>query len=532
MALNSNVFLFLLSLVVVSFGGPTLSMPLSLAASAFGFSLFWKSIELSNCRFWLATCWYTVVQLVQWHWVTSTEYMGYGILVAYVLTCFAIGLQFGLMTYFLRPPYRWLQFGAIAGIWTLIEWSRTFLINGCFVWHPMGLSLAANDYSIQLASVFGVFGLSFWVLITNLAALKNKALWACLAIFPYLFGFCHQSYHESSLQTKKELTIALVQTALKPEQRDLTRGRKASHIPPIQQWDRVLSSLKDSKSDRYDLIILPEGAFPYGSKHIMYPLVTAEKFWSRFGAPSDLPAYQDPYVRNSYVTNSFFLQSLANHFRSEVIVGLEDTQHELAYNAAFHFKPNSDQIDRYHKQILIPIGEYIPFSLLSSFFADKYGITSSFAAGESANLFEGTRSVGICMCLEELYGGLMRKMKLAGADLFVNITNDVWFPGTSLPWLHFHHGRLRAVESGVYLLRSCNTGVTSVIDPFGHAERIIPVSEKSPGVLSMKIKVHSHPTFYTFWGDLPMMVFSALLSLSYLFINFRKKKLLRIGILN
>ena len=119
----------------------------------------------------------------------------------------------------------------------------------------------------------------------------------------------------------------------------------------------------------------------------------------------------------------------------------------------------------------------------------------------------------------------MRNSRKEGAELFVNITNDVWFPGTRLPWLHLDHGRIRAAENGVYLLRSCNTGVTAVV------ESTFPVSDTIGGVLSTAIQTRSYPTLYTLWGDLPILILSLGLFFSEIIQRIVKKKLLGIRLL-
>ena len=531
-SLDSRYLRLVLSLFIVAFGAPSLSWGLSMATAAFGYALFWKSIQGFSRPFWLGTSWFAATQLVQWSWVTSTHYMGPLIIVAYLLYCLLLGFQFGALTLFARPPYRWLQVGALSGGWALLEWGRLFFLSGCFVWNPIGLSLAANDYSIQLASAVGMFGLCFWVVMTNLALLKSVRIGFFLAIFPYLFGFCHQKYFEFQSHSKKQISVALVQTALKPEQRDLTLGNKSSHIAPLEQWRRILSALQKSGQDHFDLIILPEGALPHGARRLVYPLVQSEAMKSEFGLSSDALKNIAPYGQGSYVTNSYWLQSLANHYQSEVIVGLEDDHNGAVYNSAFHFLPFTNQIGRYQKQILMPIGEYIPFTFLASFFSDHFGIRSSFASGNATQIFEGNQSIGISICIEEIYGEMIRKSRLKGADLLVNITNDVWFPDSRLTWQHFDHGRVRAAENGAYLLRACNTGVTAVVDCFGHAEKILPISENGSSVLAVDVSIHSHGTFYTFWGDLPILLLSGGLGLIFLLRAFWKKKLLRIGVVN
>jgi len=104
--------------------------------------------------------------------------------------------------------------------------------------------------------------------------------------------------------------------------------------------------------------------------------------------------------------------------------------------------------------------------------------------------------------------------------MFVNITNDVWFPETRLPWHHFTHGKIRAAENGVSLLRSCNMGVTGAVDCFGRNIQLF--SEQASGALPIHLPSGSIPTLYTMWGDWAIFLSSGLFVLVLLI---RKKKL-------
>ncbi len=523
MVLDSRL-LFALSFLIVAFGAPSLSWGLSMAAASFGYALFWHTFR---GKFWIGVAWFTAVQAVQLNWLASTHYMGPLIVVVYAFVSFAIGVQFGCLTFLAKGPLGWRQMAGLSGFWVLMEWIRLFFLSG-FTWNPIGLSLAANDYSIQFSSLFGVYGHCFWVIFTNLIALKDKRLWVCVALLPYIFGYCHQTFWESRLAKEMPLSVALVQTALRPEQRDLTRGKREAHIHPLLQWDRILSYFKEAQ---YDLIVFPEGALPGGVKRPIYPLAHVHKIWSKFSDLSHFPVDGPLYSQELYGTNALWLQSLSNHFGSDVIVGLDDGESGAMYNAAFHFVPGGDALNRYEKQILIPVGEYVPLSFLNQFFYEQFGIAGSFDSGKKTTLFAGKVPMGISICLEETYGELVRDARKKGAKLFVNITNDVWFPQTRLPWHHFDHGRLRAAENGVYLLRSCNTGVTAVINCFGKSEAQFPVSDTEGGILSAKVTAASYPTLYTFWGDAPILLLSLFLVGLGLIQSIVKKKLLEYGFL-
>jgi apolipoprotein N-acyltransferase len=490
----------LLSFVLVAFGQPSIVSWLAIPAAGVGFALFWSGAER---KFWPATIWFTAVQLVQLDWLASPHYMGPGILVVYVLLSFAIGAQFGWLTTAMRTT--WLSIFGIAGFWVLMEWVRLFLFSG-FPWNPVGMALA-NPYSIQFASLFGIYGLSFWVIFTNLIALKNRVLWLPMAALPYVFGVCHQLYWEERHPPARTLSVALVQTALIPEQRE---PKEAEYMHPFEQWNRVLKWLKEI--DRLDLIVLPEGSY----RNILYPYVAVKAIWEVLGTPEDFPPLEGGYAEQNRPTNLFWLQSLSNHFEATVIAGLDG---EGRFNSAFHLTPNGP-IHRYDKQILVPIGEYIPLEFMRGFFRNHFGIQGSFDQGSGPKIFPGTIPIAASICLEETYTHLIRENRQLGAELLVNITNDVWFPNTRLPQHHFDHGRIRSAENGVFNLRACNTGVTGMIDCFGNVVKTMPETEA--GILHLEVPVYSIPTLYTKLGDTPILAICGLFS-GLLFLPKRRK---------
>lgn len=496
----------------------------------------------AKTRFCCALLWFAAVQAVQISWMASWEYMGPLIFAVYAFLLFGMGVQFGLASLFFSPEKElsWPRCLQIAGSWVFLEWGRHYFLTG-FAWNPIGLAFGASHYALQFASLFGVYGLSFWAMLTNLAALKalcskqsqwarSAAVWVAAACLPYLFGGAQQIWVERWLPEGKVLDVALVQTGLLPEEREYFSERAAAFIPPLDQWERVFSFL--DKSKKTDLIVLPEAAFPFGARRAIYDADAARAIWKRhFGeeAMKDLPyaALSRHPARPARVNNAFFAQALANRFGSHVILGMDDQDpvQRKKYNAAFHFRPGGLRPGRTEKRILIPVSEYLPFhnwSWFSEFVAGQFGIGDSFDPGTEPKIFQAAVPIGVSICVEETYGELIRQLRLNGAELLVNVTNDVWFPGRQLPLHHFEHARIRSVENGVFAIRACNTGVTGGIDCFGR-----PLEDGSqkegPGVVYLSFPIRSFRTLYTFWGDRGILTVSFLSCLLPLYC--RKKKL-------
>src|SRR5262249_50700949 len=137
----------------------------------------------------------------------------------------AMGLQFGVLSIFIQPAkltFRWLL--GLSGLWTIMEWARLFFLSG-FSFNPIGLSLSATIYSLQFASLWGIYGLSFWVMFVNLMVLKLSnnlkllPVWGCAAVLPYLFGAVQLHIHKREMSNSKDYYSAvLVQTSFPVEE--------------------------------------------------------------------------------------------------------------------------------------------------------------------------------------------------------------------------------------------------------------------------------------------------------------------------
>src|SRR3990167_5200265 len=154
--------------------------------------------------------------------------------------------------------------------------------------------------------------------------------------------------------------------------------------------------------------------------------------------------------------------------------------------------------------------------LENTFQLASFGVYSSFDPGKESKIFHSHVPIGISICLEETFGHLIRRCRLLGAELFVNITNDVWFPHSKLPEQHFHHGRVRSVENGVPILRSCNTGITGAIDCFGRVVKVLPKSETQVYAMHLTLPMQSYRTLYSLWGDAGILTISSLGMILYL----------------
>jgi len=285
-------------------------------------------------------------------------------------------------------------------------------------------------------------------------------------------------------------------------------------------------SSKKAADENVQLVVLPELVVPYSTSLLVYNYdETVRVFEEIFGieAVKKLPGKQQHLAMKVdgiwKVNNAFWAQGVANVTGADVVVGLEDRDYLGNGKFRFHtvaylFRPHTVVTQRYEKRVLVPMGEYIPFAFLRNL-AAEYGVAGSFSCGECAKVLHSRSGpLGISICYEETLGNIMRESRLKGAEMLVNVTNDGWFPNYGLPKVHLEHARLRTVEMGIPLIRSCNTGVTAAIDSFGQDIATLGKTpfeqEHTQGVLIVDVPQHTYQTPYTFFGDKFILILGVL----------------------
>lgn len=542
------ILLSVLSLIIVAFGQPAWTWWTGLLASVIGFALFFRvllDIDNYKKRFLCGTLWFAAVQWIQLYWLTSHPYF----YAYFIQLFFAVlwGMQFGLLALFITPAIlqKLRNVFALAALWTICEWARLFFMSG-YSWNPIGIALTGSIYSLQMASLWGVFGLSFWVMVVNLLAVRlwiqpltwrTSILFAFAALTPYFYGIVHLSIHQEALKDHRDPTFhaLLVQTAFPAEEamNFIDRKQMTAHI--INEWKQVLRTVKPHLGKKIDLMVMPEYIVPGGTYTFIYPHEAVKEVFSEvFGDTilQKLPISEEPFVRllkdNLNLTNNaFWAQALANIFNSGVVLGLEDAEdlkdHREFYSAAMYFRPESQSqngtvpAERYEKRVLVPLGEYIPFDWCRAL-AASYGVNGSFTPGREAKIFTANgKPFGLSICYEETFGNLMRENKHLGAGILVNLTSDVWYPHSRLPMQHFTHSRLRTVESGIPLIRASNMGITGAIDSLGNILAVVEEhgypSEHTFEALDVAVPMYTYQTIYGRFGDALIICFSLLLVL-------------------
>ena len=128
----------------------------------------------------------------------------------------------------------------------------------------------------------------------------------------------------------------------------------------------------------------------------------------------------------------------------------------------------------YRKMQLVPFGEYIPVRWLLFFAQPLVEGFSDFSAGQQLTLLPvGAHKLSVAVCYEAVFPWLSRTAVRQGSQLLATITNDAWYGTSAAPYQHFQQARVRAVETGRYLVRAANTGISGVVDPYGRVQRAV-----------------------------------------------------------
>ncbi|MBV8282690.1 MAG: apolipoprotein N-acyltransferase [Candidatus Eremiobacteraeota bacterium] len=180
------------------------------------------------------------------------------------------------------------------------------------------------------------------------------------------------------------------------------------------------------------------------------------------------------------------LQALVGQQQVWLIAGTVDspTPHET-YNIIMTLDPQGTLRDVYRKHILVPFAEYLPFDAIFRRIPG-FDQASAFTHGLGPQLLhvEGNR-FGPLICFESAYSSYARQTVLLGATSLLVITDDAWFGSASGPVIHADLSAIDAVETGRWVVRGADTGISQFIDPKGRVVAQLPLNTQ--GVLSANI---------------------------------------------
>ena len=406
---------------------------------------------------------------------------------------------------------------AAACIWSALEWMRSWVITG-FPWGSIGYSQWNNVLGIQMASLVGVHGISFVIVLFNAGVatlLCNRHQWRqeipalILPLILTLFCFGYGTFQlrdagpidETSDTTAYESTEAL-NIALVP-----------GNIPQLDKWDtsqfptilqRYIRLTHEANQENPDLIVWPETA-------IRSEALTGEWtiYYRRFSQMlSDIAT---PILIGTANKGDKLDKTIGEFSKRTKAEGKDDE----IYNRILSIDADGTIHSGYAKMHLVPFGEYVPLVNLLPDFIPNFIQFKPFTHGKSVNLLpvfnvkDNTEhqkiEVGASICFESVFPDEFRRPVQRGAKVMGIFTNDAWFKGTAFPELHLSMAPFRAVENRIAVFRCANGGFTCVVDPFGRITTSLITPDTTQQVLTASVPLLSSSerkyTLYTRYGD-------------------------------
>ncbi|HET6349709.1 MAG TPA: apolipoprotein N-acyltransferase [Candidatus Krumholzibacteria bacterium] len=373
-------------------------------------------------------------------------------------------------------------------VWVLLEVARC---RGelAFPWGLLGYSLSDHPSLLQSAEWWGVYGLSFVIVLVNalvagmVASHGPRARSACaigacvLASALYLYG--DRRVEQVDAMTGDTVRVAIAQPNIdlaikwKPEFRD-------------SSWAQINRQARIAHDQHAQLVVFPETCAPM-------------------------------FIENSPTHKSELLGE-ARWLELPIYVGFLDHKYTGPnkdldiFNSSGVFRTDGT-VEKYAKRHLLPFGESLPLSSRFRWLRKINFGQANFQAGpDSRPLDAGPVRFTPLICFESVFPELCREGVLEGTQLFVNITNDGWFGNTPGPFQHAQMCIARAVEFRRFLVRSANSGVSMVVAPSGEVREMIPLNQTR--VITVPVLKLSGVTFYARHGDSPLVLASLLLLLA------------------
>jgi apolipoprotein N-acyltransferase len=397
----------------------------------------------------------------------------YLIFVAYLALYWALFAYLGAKT---TTSFPRLSFFLLPFYWVGLEYILTHFLTG-FPWGILGYTQHQNLYFLQLASLTGVFGLSFFIILFQSSFLyslqfrRRKPFFIVLALILLLhsWGF---------LRLRQPLPMTDSFTA------GVIQGNVSSDI----YWETVSPQTIEDLFQRH--IQLTNQAINQGAGLVV---------WPEFSVPL---CFSCSYGHFPYFKEE--LTRLAQEKEATLLLGTNEKEERPEgtsfFNTALCLRPDGSWTT-YYKMHLVPFGEYTPYPRIFSFLKKVTHAIGNISPGEKINLhhYQGY-SFGSPICYEIIFPSLVRQFIHQGAKFLVTITNDGWYGTSSAPYQHFTIAIFRAVELRRYLLRAATTGISGIIDPYG---RVIARSRlMTTEVLTASIVPLEGKSFYARTGDL------------------------------
>ena len=432
---------------------------------------------------------------------TDAERFGALAAPAVLLLCAYLAL-FPALAAWLTVLYRWRSPVAAALVlalaWTAGEVMRGALFGG-FPWNLIGYAFASSSAISQLAALTGVHGLS--LLAVALGALPavwleqgERARWQPLAAGALILGLI---WAGGALRLAKGVSAATDAVQLRLVQGNVAQQDKWRPEGRARAFERHLAL--SGADGPVSHVIWPESAAPY---------------------PLDRDAAARDMIARVVPPGGLLLTGGERFDLSQ--------EPPLAWNTLFVIDRAGALVARYDKRDLVPFGEFLPLrEVLGRIGLEKLTHGSiDFQPGPGRQTIElpGLPPVSPLICYEAIFPGGVVDPEARPAWL-LNITNDAWFGRSSGPYQHLAMARMRAIEEGLPLVRSANTGISAVVDPWGRIRARLGLGET--GVLDAALpRPLPQATLFARTGPVIVLAPAGALALCALLLEVRRRRAL------
>lgn len=368
---------------------------------------------------------------------------------------------------------RWNLIVGFPAIWVINEWFRSWALTG-FPWLYLGYG-HLNTPLAGWAPLFGVFGVGFIVVCSAsaLLSLRTKDLGRRVQLISVVLVVL--LWIGGAILRPVEWT--------QMGERPIAVGMAQANIPQERKWDplylnetfRIFHNLSAPLWD-LDWVIWPEAAIP-----LLY-----------HEALADLES----------------LAEQANKTDTVFITGIlyDDRDKQEYYNSILAIGKGSGIT---FKTRLVPFGEYVPFERWLRGLIEFFNLPTSIIH-PGPTYMQGLQAKDVTIapsiCYEVVYPDLVAE-RAAKADVLLTVSNDAWFGNSIGPLQHFEMAQMRALETGRYMVRSTNNGVSGIIDPKGQI--VVKGGRSTREAIVGQVFAASGATPFIVWGSLPIVLLAA-----------------------
>ncbi len=434
--------------------------------------------------------------------LTFDEDLNYLIPLAILLIPSFLALFYGLITYFfiiLKPKQILGAFLLFSLNFGLLEFIRGSVLTG-FPWNLIAYSFSNYVEILRITSIIGTYGFNLFcislftspalfILNESKKDISVSIFFLILTVIFYIYGY----YYEKKFN---ELDNHVYDYKIRAIGSNIGLDRFYKNIEPVSVIEELIKISEPNGNEKI-IFVWPEGILPDISQKQLI-----EYNW----------LFKDKFTKNHFLIIGINSKSINNGISK-------------IYNSFSLYDNELNLLNSYNKINLVPFGEFLPFEKLLSNIGLKI-ITNkhqSFSKGEQRNIIEikdknFSLKILPLICYEIIYSGKIFEKNNFG--LIINISEDGWFGKSIGPKQHFNHSIFRAIESGKYIIRSSNNGISAIINPLGIIEKSLNLGDY--GYIDFKKRKKIQPTVFSKYGNkifvlLILLYIFFIISISFLF---------------